>query len=362
MPIVYQNMTLEKYICDLLYKHECVIVPEFGGFITNFEPASIQSTTHTILPPRKFLVFNSSLTINDGLLAAEISGKLNCSFDEAMQMIRLEVTAWHERLKAGKTIMLPGIGEFRINKAGKMEFIPDQEQNFFNEAFGLTGLVVPPLRKRVRKTRAPKAVYHRPARRSYAKTIRRLAWAAAITIPLVAASIWSIMNYDTLKHYAEQHSGIVSMFNAGKETVNDKTANIEAGSHSFADVKKDDVFEEDLVTDDLSEQDLVTPNEFETAGDEIAEGLPPASEEPAPQPKVISSRAYHIIIGSFENEINAQHLADELVSSGFEARMVPSGQGMFRVSIAAYTDKQEALQQLQKVREERNPNAWLLRI
>ncbi|MDA9349687.1 hypothetical protein N9R21_07960, partial [Polaribacter sp.] len=28
-------MTVEKYINELLYRYDCVIVPNFGGFITN---------------------------------------------------------------------------------------------------------------------------------------------------------------------------------------------------------------------------------------------------------------------------------------------------------------------------------------
>jgi hypothetical protein len=34
-------MELNKYISDLLRKHNCVIVPDFGGFVANYRSAVI---------------------------------------------------------------------------------------------------------------------------------------------------------------------------------------------------------------------------------------------------------------------------------------------------------------------------------
>lgn len=353
-------MNLEKYICDLLYKHECVIVPGFGGFITNYEPASIEGATHNILPPRMFLVFNSSLTINDGLLATEISSIQQCSFEEAMQFIRREVTAWRERLKAGKKIMLPGIGSFTANSDLKLEFKPDPEQNFFDEAFGLTGLVIPPLQKRRHKHVVRPLAYQKPVRRTTPRTIRRLAWAAAITVPLVAASIWSIMNYDTLRQYAEQHSGLIAVFRPEPKNPVETFDFTTPGTSSLqeANPENGEAPGDDFVPVEDSEPDL--DDEIIADNDETAEALLPTADEIV-QPPSKHSRAYHIIIGSFENTINAQQLADELNASGWNASLAESSNGMYRVSIASYFNKQEALAQLDKIREERNPNAWLLR-
>ncbi|MBE0663023.1 MAG: SPOR domain-containing protein [Bacteroidales bacterium] len=357
-------MNLEKYICDLLYRHECVIVPEFGGFITNYAPASIQEATHTILPPRKFLVFNSNLTINDGLLANEISNKKNCSFDEAMQFIKREVIAWHERMKAGKTIFLIGIGSFNMNKSGKLDFKPDLEQNFFDEAYGLTSLVVPPLQKRARKPKQQAIRYHKPARKINRKAIRRLAWAAAITIPLVAASIWSILNYDSLRQYAVQHSGIFQVLESEPKSISDDQSVYEVDTSAFL-----KAIGENAETSNSAESligaygaNLGSDIETKVVQEQLTEAILPAASEPVAEPIAKSVRTYHIIIGSFESEINAQHFADELVVSGWNAIKVPASQGMHRVSIASYADKNEALQQLSKIREERNPGAWLLRI
>jgi len=350
---IYHIMNLEKYICSLLYKHECVIVPDFGGFITNYEPSRINSTTHAILPPRKFLVFNSKLKINDGLLANEISKNLECSFSDSMQNIRREVMIWQERMKAGKTIILPGIGTFRTNAAGKTEFTPDPEQNFFDEAFGLTTLVIPPLpQQRVRKH--PDFIYRRQARSSSSKVLRRMTWAAVITIPLFLAGLWFIFNYDHIRHQATQYTGLVSFFKSESKAdpVNETTA----------------VSETAETTTDSSD----SPNEEsgpataeDTSGEEASREEPAeAMATPAATPTdhaVVSEKAYHIIIGSFEDEVNARELAGRMSRAGWNALVVESRRGMYRVSIASHVDKQQALEELYKIREERNPNAWMLR-
>ena len=36
-------MKLDKYIEDLLYRNECVVIPNFGAFITSFNSAKIDN-------------------------------------------------------------------------------------------------------------------------------------------------------------------------------------------------------------------------------------------------------------------------------------------------------------------------------
>ena len=66
-------MTIANYLKDLLYRYDCVIVPNFGGFITNNTSAQIHRSTHTFYPPSKQVGFNVNLSYNDGLLANYIA-------------------------------------------------------------------------------------------------------------------------------------------------------------------------------------------------------------------------------------------------------------------------------------------------
>ena len=72
-------MTIANYLKDLLYRYDCVIVPNFGGFVTNRISARIDADSNTFYPPTKEVGFNSHLTHNDGLLANYIASSENIS-------------------------------------------------------------------------------------------------------------------------------------------------------------------------------------------------------------------------------------------------------------------------------------------
>ena len=55
-------MKIEEYISDLLFEHDCVIVPDFGGFVCNYGPAAIDPAKHLFEPPAKRILFNKGLS------------------------------------------------------------------------------------------------------------------------------------------------------------------------------------------------------------------------------------------------------------------------------------------------------------
>ena len=64
---------IEQAIGDLLLRHNCVIVPAFGGFVAEQLSAKIDYDKGVMTPPRKALLFNKQLVSNDGLLINEFS-------------------------------------------------------------------------------------------------------------------------------------------------------------------------------------------------------------------------------------------------------------------------------------------------
>ena len=112
-------MQLSKYISDLLYRYECVIVPGFGGFVSNTISATVNNFTHTFNPPTKKLSFNSQLNNNDGLLANYIAASENISFEQAIIKIDAKVAQWNLELQ-NNTISLNTIGSLSLNKEQKI--------------------------------------------------------------------------------------------------------------------------------------------------------------------------------------------------------------------------------------------------
>jgi len=66
-------MQLSQYISDLLYRYECVTIPDFGAFLSHPISARIDNATNNFYPPQKELSFNIQLKSNDGLLTSYIS-------------------------------------------------------------------------------------------------------------------------------------------------------------------------------------------------------------------------------------------------------------------------------------------------
>lgn len=129
-------MQLSKYISDLLYRYECVIVPGFGGFVSNSIPSTVNHFTHTFTPPTKKLSFNSQLVHNDGLLANYIAGSENISFEDAVTKIELQVAQWNTLL-LNKTLDLKAIGTLLLNKENNIVFEPFETTNYLTSSYGL---------------------------------------------------------------------------------------------------------------------------------------------------------------------------------------------------------------------------------
>ncbi len=92
-------MNLGEHISELLFEHDCVIVPDFGGFVCNYAPAGIDPVKHLFEPPGKRILFNKGLTRNDGILAHHISGKLKLSYPEALNAIAGEVKRYKDDIE-----------------------------------------------------------------------------------------------------------------------------------------------------------------------------------------------------------------------------------------------------------------------
>jgi hypothetical protein len=108
-------MILANYISDLLYRYECVIIPNFGGFVTNNIGAKINESNHTFYPPSKQITFNSHLNVSDGLLVNYIASSENISFEKASGTIAIAVDSWKTELKT-KSLEIGSIGVLTLNE------------------------------------------------------------------------------------------------------------------------------------------------------------------------------------------------------------------------------------------------------
>jgi hypothetical protein len=135
-------MDIVHYISRLLFRYDCVIVPDFGGFIANYNPANYRSDIHLFAPPSKEIAFNSNLTNSDGLLANYIANCNQCSYNDASIAIANFIHFVISDLNLGKIVIFDGIGSFSKH-SGTLVFEPDNTINRLIDAFGLPVLQMP---------------------------------------------------------------------------------------------------------------------------------------------------------------------------------------------------------------------------
>ena len=314
-------MALTNYISDLLYRYECVLVPEFGAFLTQKHNAVIDVTTNVFLPPRKVISFNEQLKQNDGLLANHIAGIDQCSYTEAVEKISDYVTAIKGKLVTGETVLFSKIGHFSLNTEGKLQFSPLEEVNYLTTAFGLQSTHKTPVLREVYKEvvavleeKAPIAFIPETrvrAKRSYLK------YAA---IALVALGLSGALGNQV---YTDQMEEVAS-YNDLKTLEIEKTAYQRA---SFFDVSPIEV--------------------------------PEVTFNIVVEKKQIGS--YHIIAGAFRFEENADKKIEQLKADGFSAKKIGQNKyGLHQVVYASIIDKTEALTTLKSIKKSHNSSAWLL--
>ena len=132
-------MKLASYIAQLLKNHNCVIVPDFGGFVANYKSAVIDEYTRKIHPPSKSVLFNPHLVNNDGLLGNYISQQRNIDYPKAISFIEDAVSEWNKDFESGNRIEIGEIG-FLYKENGTVHFEQSREINLLLQAYGMKSI------------------------------------------------------------------------------------------------------------------------------------------------------------------------------------------------------------------------------
>lgn len=140
-------MKIAKYVGDLLFDYECVVVPGLGGFLTSDRNASINQVTHHFKPPFRNVTFNVHLRANDGLLVNHIAQQEDISYKAAKQKVDQFVHICHRALEEGKRINFKGVGSIYRDKNSYIVFEQDTSVNYNPDTFGLSSFISPAVRR-----------------------------------------------------------------------------------------------------------------------------------------------------------------------------------------------------------------------
>ena len=128
---------LNRHIEILLLENECVIVPDFGGFMTHKVPARYDADDRSFLPPLRTLGFNPQLRINDSVLVQSYVEAYDISYPEAIRRVDEEVKELKHILSEEGSYTLTDLGTLTVNAEGNYEFSPCEAGLLTPDLYGL---------------------------------------------------------------------------------------------------------------------------------------------------------------------------------------------------------------------------------
>jgi hypothetical protein len=139
-----KQMDISNHISSLLMFNECVIIPDFGSFISNYVPSQFDPGRNVYLPPTKEIVFNSKITKNDGLLINHLVESESITYTQAFQAISNWVSNAFEMLNEGEKLEMNGIGSIEFDRNGSFIFTSSYS-NILADVYGLEPVNFPRL-------------------------------------------------------------------------------------------------------------------------------------------------------------------------------------------------------------------------
>jgi hypothetical protein len=336
-------MNVDKHISELLYDHDCVIVPEFGGFVANYASAKIHPVQHTFSPPSKNIVFNTNLKNNDGLLANHIAVNENTDYPQALRYIQHFVDKASSQLLKGEKVKITDVGTLFLDVEKNVQFQPDTNVNHLRDAFGLSQFQSPSIKRDTGIKRIEKEFKDRKAIPAGGKkiNIKRIV-ALTIAIPVLAAMIWIPLKTDLLKNI--DYAGLNPF--ASKEMP--KTEH-KSGALPVSPADKDTI---PRVADVV---ETVDPQQQTVASVEAD------STAVAVQAPVNADAPFHVVAGCFQVQENAIKFVASLQEQNISASIIgQNNKGLYVVSCGDYSSRKQALTELESFRKIQ-PSAWLYR-
>ena len=312
------NKTVEHYISELLFLHDCVILPNFGGFVGNPQSAKLNKTTEMLSPPSKQILFNSNLKTNDGLIITHISSQEGITQEIAKNEVENYATKIANKLIESKVLRIDKIGLFTQGKEGNIIFLQDSVNNYSLDSFGMKVTHNKAVfRETIIEEKVTATIQTIRTQRNNPKAFLR---AAAVIIPLIALSYITITQQDKINNVYTQMASL-------------------------------NPFENNIIAEQITAVIPVVKIEVEvTPIVEIIE------EEVAPI--IIPKQTYYIIAGAFAEQKNADKMIAKLKRWNYNTEIVPGG-NLLRVSYNSFSNKEDALVALYKIKED-NSAAWLL--
>lgn len=347
-------------IAELLFKHDCVIVPNFGGFVARNYSSNFSKGSNVLYPQSKHILFNKNLIHNDGLLISALMQKIDIPVIDATKQIEDYKEYVQSLLSVKKRFELDNIGLLYIDAENSLRFEAKTDVNFLLDSFGFepviaNELVIEPEKQiSVKQFEDRKIVVETiiPKKKSYAK-IATLALGVPVTLAFLLFAAYSkpmkpILESSFNPFYTPEKTYTPNALKSNKAVFihSIEKPSLLVDANGFATFK-------------LSESGNVL---VASINDSVAK----TDKTTVIKPLYVSKNKhsfdgkFQVVVGCFGVEENAEKLVKELehknVSAGISG---VNGKGLHVVSCGGFDSKEEASNLLLSIKAE-FPNAWVM--
>ncbi len=356
---------LSKHIESLLLKHDCVIVPGLGGFVTQYVPARRIDDEMLFLPPCRSVGFNPQLTLNDGLLVQSYMQAYDTNYPETVKLINNSVQQLKMQLQEEGEYELSGIGKLTLGVGGKYNFIPCEAGVLSPELYGLDAVMQPLLTKKEKEESAEtattqgkqKKVRLKRTEKSYTISINRelVNYVAAAIVAVFFYCLWVTPVSDTTQTERQAASVVYEqLFHTPKACPAPQAAQVAQPVQA--------VSQHQASTGNAEQPAQATPSAEESAHPQANAEAHNEAQQSASSATDKADAKYTIVLASAISEDNASAFSQKLKKDGLpEAAPYKRGR-MVRVVYGHYTSEHEAHEALSKLHHHSAfQDAWVMK-
>lgn len=370
---------LERHIEILLLSNDCVIVPDFGGFMAHHVDARYDGRDNMFLPPLRTVGFNPQLKMNDSLLAQSYVEAYDISYPEAIDRLANEVAEIRQRLENEGKYEINNIGTIYLNEDGNYTFEPCEAGILTPNYYGLGGFAMLPLSAQENE---PTVSFEKTNSANIAEKIEinqeeKQAEPVVALQNVTANSVFDVNDDDEkpsaefilikkswLRNLAAACIAIIAFFaiSTPLRTPNVQTSKIDTGMLTR-------IMPKELVTQNTHQTELasktensekvlkINPETNKDANDE-------ANEKKIDQAELKSAKPYYgIVLASRVTKRNAANYVETLQAKGFKAAKVVITATNVKVVYGSYETEGQAYKALHDLRNnEVFADGWITKV
>lgn len=367
------------YTRKLLFEHDCVVLPDLGGFLAYFSHAFYSEQNALYHAPQKRVAFNEALKLDDGLLTHYITINEQITREEAQTRIRQFVEEVKNTIKEQGSILLEGIGKLETNDEGKLQFEPTVDTNFYAEGFGLKSVAISTavVAALTENTKADWTSGDRPAEELELEVPRRRRSRIVVYIGgilLIGTALFAGITQLPSESLKSSLNPFELITTVKGWMASDKKSNT---------VKKEEVLvaqeskpvQEVVASEEVSQAPAVTPDKEDVAPtvttkvtpkveEKAPESLVSKVKEATPAPSSDENGEFLVIAGGFSKIENARNLTSKLQSNGYTAATIlnpePTEGKLIIVAAMACETSDKAKSQLSQVSRLAGAKAYVI--